>query len=90
MKYELLTPREDRKRALIANIRKLQTELALLETADVDPVPSNRPPKPIPKCGTEKGYQRHRHLGEPQCAPCRTAHNSHNRQVLREKKAAQA
>jgi hypothetical protein len=32
----------------------------------------------IPECGTESGYQRHRHRGE-ECALCRRAHADHNR-----------
>lgn len=89
MNNQLLTPREDRKRALVAKIRKLQTELALLETADVDPPTPSRPPKPAPKCGTEKGYQRHRHDGSEKCKPCRIAHAAHNKALANKKKAAE-
>lgn len=86
----ILTPREDRKRALVAQIRRLQTELARLETADVDPPVPSRPPKPRPKCGTERGYQYHRTHGEPRCEKCRIAHNSHNRALLRAKTKTEA
>lgn len=29
---------------------------------------------PVAVCGTNSGYHRHRHLGEPACEPCRAAH----------------
>lgn len=32
----------------------------------------------IPECGTESGYQRHRHLKE-KCDECRVAHRDHER-----------
>lgn len=32
----------------------------------------------VPECGTESGYQRHRHRGET-CDPCKAAHAEHQR-----------
>ncbi|HEX6518300.1 MAG TPA: WhiB family transcriptional regulator [Nocardioidaceae bacterium] len=44
--------------------------------------------KPVPKparepvtCGTRRGYQRHRRLGEPACDPCRWANAAADRRL---------
>ncbi len=35
------------------------------------------------ECGTERGYQRHRHSGKRACDPCRSAHADHERHRVR-------
>lgn len=41
-------------------------------------------------CGTERGYQQHRYLGEPQDDACKAAHTAHNRAKAKAKTAALA
>jgi hypothetical protein len=32
---------------------------------------------PTGKCGTNAGYEAHRHAGTPTCGPCRAAHSAY-------------
>lgn len=39
--------------------------------------------RPRPGCGTNRGYDRHRYVGESACDACREAHRKHNRRYQR-------
>lgn len=67
----------------LQNLRKrIDTELEVLadevENVDVPTVHRKRSRNQIPPCGTESGYQRHRHIGE-NCEDCKAAHAAHER-----------
>lgn len=41
-------------------------------------------------CGTPSAFRRHRRRGEPECAPCRAAHNAYQRDQARARREASA
>lgn len=73
---EPITPRARRLADLRAMRKRIDDEITVLEAAEYDP--SRRSPKQVPECGTESGYQAHRHRGED-CPRCRAAHAKHER-----------
>jgi hypothetical protein len=71
----------DRIDELTALRRRIDDEILILaaegETID-DGTGTRRSRHVVPDCGTESGYQRHRHRGED-CEPCKAAHATHER-----------
>ena len=67
---------------LVALRKRIDTELAVLvdeiEHVEVPSIHRRRSRLQTPDCGTESGYQRHRHRGES-CDDCKAAHAEHER-----------